>query len=1093
MSDASERHERMTELFGRALALDAPARAALLDEVRAGDRALADELASLLAADEGAFLRTGALAPDPAAPARAIEVPGFRIERVLGEGGMGIVFAGQQLAPRREVAIKVLRARHPVVMARFTAEAEIMARLDHPGIARVYAAGDAGGAPYLVMELVAGVTLDEHVRGERPPLREKLRVFALVCDAIHHAHVKGVVHRDLKPSNVMVRDDGRVAVLDFGIARLLGDDSQRTAAGDLIGTPVYMSPEQARLRPDEVDTRSDVYTLGVILYELCAGRLPYDVRDKPLPAIARAICDDEPAPLGAIDRALRGDLDAIARRALAKAPADRYPSAAALADDVRRFLDGRSVSARSPTWIEQVARSARRHPGAAAAIAAAVLGVAAAAITITSLWLDARAARESAVASRDALELRANELTLARAQALLARDPAMALDALATLTPRGVDPWQVALIAAHAHGLGGATRVLRAHRAEVRWAERARDGAMIVTASYDGDVRAWTGDESHVGWHADGRAHVARPSPDGALIAIGGDHGQAAIVDLARGETRALAGHAHDVERLVWSPDGRWLVTADDHGGARLWWERGARGAALEGPTASVQALGACEDDRCAYGGDDHGDIYVWSLAEAPAVIAHVHAGDSAVLGAWASEDAIAAATEDGTVTTWKKIGGTFAIDRVVTIGAPIHDAAFARGGASALLGRVDGGVVRVRMDDGHALELGRLANLVRTVAIAPDGAWMAAGSDGGEVVAWNRNGRRVDLRGHTARVRHVVIDRDGLLSSDGDGVVRAWDLAAIPPSVWTGRDAPIDHVIAAGDRELAIDTGGEIRALAADGGVRLIGAAGHRVHATALLAHRLCTASGATLAEWPIDGSGERHAITLATAITALAASPDGARVAVATGGGPITIVDEGGAIVAELAGDDGGTDAVAFAPGGALLASAGEDRVVRVWRVADGRELAQLPGPKGDTHDVGFTPDGAWLIAASDDGVVRAWPVRGEAIGAPRTLAEHRGAVIALAIGAGAIVSAGRDGRIVRASPDGASRDERAIGTTPVAVALDGDVAIVADGGGALWRWAPGAAFHAVPIDATALAVTRDHHVAVGLRDGEVVRVAP
>src|ERR1700733_9707543 len=213
-------------------------------------------------------------------------VPGYRMLGILGEGGMGTVYAAEQESPKRQVAIKVLHARAPSALARFRAEAEIMARLDHPGIARVLEAGDADGHPFLVMEHVDGTTLD--LFAQPIALAARLALFAAICDAVQHAHVKGVIHRDLKPSNVMVRDGDRIVVLDFGVARLAADDGSTpgaTRAGELVGTPIYMSPEQAQLRADQVDARSDVYTLGVMLYELACGELPYDVKGMPLPAL----------------------------------------------------------------------------------------------------------------------------------------------------------------------------------------------------------------------------------------------------------------------------------------------------------------------------------------------------------------------------------------------------------------------------------------------------------------------------------------------------------------------------------------------------------------------------------------------------------------------------------------------------------------------------------------------------------------------------------------------------------------------------------------------------------------------------------------
>jgi non-specific serine/threonine protein kinase/serine/threonine-protein kinase len=324
-------HERLTALFTEAMDLDADGQRRLLAGVE--DPELARELAEMLDADDHIVtaLRTAGLKPtDFSGSFRRPppDVPGYRLLHPLGAGGMGTVYAAEDAATNQQVAIKVLEVAADEALARFRAEAAIMEKLDHPNIARVLAAGDTRSRPYIVMEQIDGVTLDAFVAQRAPGLPERLALFAQICDTLEHAHQCGVIHRDLKPANIMVRRDGTVSIVDFGVARAPGSQG-RTQIGDLLGTPLYMSPEQALGRSSEVDARSDIYSLGVILFELVAGRPPYELRGLSVPMAVHAIAKAPPAHLD------DPRLDAVCARALAKAPRDRFASAAALAAAVR--------------------------------------------------------------------------------------------------------------------------------------------------------------------------------------------------------------------------------------------------------------------------------------------------------------------------------------------------------------------------------------------------------------------------------------------------------------------------------------------------------------------------------------------------------------------------------------------------------------------------------------------------------------------------------------------------------------------------------------------------------------------------------------
>jgi serine/threonine protein kinase len=416
---------RAKDLFLDALDLpSADDRRAFLDRACGGDTALRGEVEDLLAHHRGigSFLATPAAdpaataslgaTPVPAAAADPGEVIGpYRLLEPLGEGGFGLVYVAEQAHPvKRRVALKVLKPGMDTreVVARFEAERQALALMDHPHIARVFDGGATpAGRPYFVMELVKGVPVTQYCDDRRLPVRARLGLFADLCGAVQHAHQKGVIHRDLKPSNVLVAEhDGRpvVKVIDFGVAKAVGpsltDKTVYTRAAQMVGTPLYMSPEQAGGSGLDVDTRSDVYSLGVVLYELLIGTTPFGgdrLRGLGYDEIRRVIREEEPARPSArlstlgpaaptvsaargseprkLSKLVRGDLDWVVMKALEKDRARRYESAGAFAADIRRYLAGEPVAAAPPSRTYRLRKFARRNRAALAAAAAAVLVV----------------------------------------------------------------------------------------------------------------------------------------------------------------------------------------------------------------------------------------------------------------------------------------------------------------------------------------------------------------------------------------------------------------------------------------------------------------------------------------------------------------------------------------------------------------------------------------------------------------------------------------------------------------------------------------------------------------------------------------------
>ncbi len=308
----------------------------------------------------------------------------YTIVRELGTGGMGVVYEASQQFPARHVALKIVRGASPspVMMRRFAHEADALAMLQHPGIAQLYEAGFAetqgGRLPFLAMELAIGDPITTHAREEGLNLAARLSLMISVCEAVEHAHRRGVIHRDLKPGNIVVVPGVGPKVLDFGLARLVAPDATHTAAtgqGELIGTVGYMSPEQLSGDPRVIDTRVDVFALGVVMYELLAGRSAYDIRGKSVMQALDVMRTTEPPALGRIDPSLRGDMEAIVAKAMEKSPERRYSSALELATDIRRSLSSQPVAARPLTTLYQLGRFARRNKGfvVAAGVVGAVL------------------------------------------------------------------------------------------------------------------------------------------------------------------------------------------------------------------------------------------------------------------------------------------------------------------------------------------------------------------------------------------------------------------------------------------------------------------------------------------------------------------------------------------------------------------------------------------------------------------------------------------------------------------------------------------------------------------------------------------------
>lgn len=379
MTETPSAWERVKNIVADVLDVPPAQRRETLERACGGDQQLIDEVSSLINASENSTgvidRRTDSFLGIDGTDAISLagqRIGRYRLESLIAEGAMAAVYVAQQTSPERKVALKILRTSLPMLDAvqRFKREAAALGRLKHPNIAQIYESGvhridNSAATPFLAMELVDGKPLNKYARENTLSREAKIILIIKVARAVHAAHQQAVIHRDLKPANVLVEQSGEPKVLDFGIARIVGVDEEystwQTTAGVLLGTPGYMSPEQAGGNQQLVDVRSDVWSLGVLLFEILTNRLPVEVKNTSIVEALKRIENTEPPPLSEVDASLRGDLETIVSTALSREKEQRYSSAEAFADDLQRVLDYEPISARAPSRWYRLKKFARRN------------------------------------------------------------------------------------------------------------------------------------------------------------------------------------------------------------------------------------------------------------------------------------------------------------------------------------------------------------------------------------------------------------------------------------------------------------------------------------------------------------------------------------------------------------------------------------------------------------------------------------------------------------------------------------------------------------------------------------------------------------
>jgi WD40 repeat protein/tRNA A-37 threonylcarbamoyl transferase component Bud32 len=911
----------------------------------------------------------------------------FELIEAVGSGAFGTVYKAHDPKLDRTVAIKVPRSGDLADRAdldRFLREARSVARLRHPAIVPVHEVGQLGEVPYLVSEFVQGLTLSDVLSARRLPPREAAELVVAVAEALQYAHDQGVVHRDVKPSNILLDEAGRPHLTDFGLAKRDAGDVTMTTDGQVLGTPAYMSPEQARGEGHRVDGRGDVYSLGVVLYQMLAGELPF--RGTPR-MLLHQVLHDEPKPPRRLNDRIPRDLETICLKAIAKEPARRYQTARELAEDLRRFQSGEVIKARRSGPLERAWRWSRRNPSLAGLMLALAAAILTGFVGVTTQWTRAEqnadeaskiAAKESKArrAAEDAEEWTGRYLYLARMnlaqQATEAGQTGRLLEVLKPYQPgtrqarlRGFE-WYYWWRTCHLYeksldGNGGFVSSLAIQP----------NSRTLASGSANGKIRYWdyaTGKlESTFNGHS-GEVRCMAFSPDGTSLATGGTDSTIKIWGSAAGEPKyTLNAGAGPVRSVAFSPDGATLASAHADGTVRLWDAASARPKdTLTGHRNRVFSVAFSPDGTTLASGGHDRTVRLWDSATGELKTTLEGHSDWVRSVAFSPDGALlASGGDDFTVALWDVSKGTLK-SRLKGHTVNVNSISFSSDG-STLASTGEDATIRL-WDPATARIKGTLRGHgggISAIAFLPESAALASASADGTVKLWNPTAVRPEtvLEGQRTEVYSVAITPDSttLASAGADGTVMLWDL----------KSGGLKHTLSTGTphaRYVVFSPDGATLASAhADGTVRLWDAASARPEAT-LRGH--------------------------ASAVLALAFSPDGTALAstsydktvrlwdIATGESGRTLLAPGSVVNPEPLVDHAIASAsVAFSPDSATLASSNTDRGVTLWNLATGQPRftldSKMVNPLSMVNSVAFTLDGKTLAAAGWEGHLELWDI--------------------------------------------------------------------------------------------------------------------